>query len=498
MSAGKIESIRRITQKLSAQEVEAVRTYIGSFSRKFGEYTPKTLSLFNVINDNTEKYSEAEIKRRVFPEGDKDNTFVKLLSRLQEKIYEGLTLEVNLKRPNTYSKAILSLYQLRKNTITAQILYTRGMVKEALALIAKSQRTAIRHHYYNELFSLLNLKYIAMNFTFGEKEARQVEKDILYYRELRAVHEKAELYFNSLAFRDRKQANTQIFLDELKSRIDDLAAEPYLYKVNVAQYYLGQLKTQYERLQGHHREMEKNAWALLGLMQANASLQNRPRMANVYKNLADACLFTGKYDTAREYADKTRQLLIPYSQNYFEMEMFFFRTYFHQEDYRKAFTHLREIERLTREHPVTDPFYTDQLRYFQAYTLFMQGKYKEANKLLQRLNELANDKEGWNIALRILQVLIRIGQQDYTQADYLVDNLNHYVSHPTRRKLVKRRDYLLSKLLYKLMQKEYNYDALSASSSDILHALEKDPKVQWQFFTPELVPVHAWLRSQTK
>jgi len=493
MPSGNIESIRRIIRKLSAQEVETIRLYIGSFNRKFGDYTPKTLVLFDAISDNTEKKSLEEIKSLVITEEENDNTFIKLISRLREKIYEGLTLDVNLKRPNTYSKAILSLYQLRKNNITAQILYTRGLVKEAVDLIAKSERIAVKYHYYNELFSLLSLKLIAMNFTFGAKKARQVEKDIMYYRQLRAVYEKSELYFNSLAFRDRKQANTQSFLKELLAKIDDLASDPYLHKVDVARYYLGQLMVLDKRLHGKYEEMEKISHELVNLVKSNPYLQNRPRLANSYKNLADASLFTGKYDIAREYASSTQQLLLPYSQNYFELELFFFYTYFYDKNYQQALKQLQNILRLARQHPLSDKFYIDKLHYMHAYTLLMLEKYSEANRILLQSNELMQDKEGWNISVRILQVMIRIGQLNYNKADSLIESLYHYVSNPERKKLIKRRDYLLCKLLYKLMQKDYNFKEISSSSE--ISALEKDPELQWRHMSPELIPVNMWLKN---
>lgn len=71
---------------MSPQEQEVAKQVIVGFNRKFGDYEPKTLKLFQFISDNTDlgNFDDEEVKNLLFPEMD-EGTFGKLTSRLREK-----------------------------------------------------------------------------------------------------------------------------------------------------------------------------------------------------------------------------------------------------------------------------------------------------------------------------------------------------------------------------------------------------------------------------
>jgi len=96
----------------------------------YGSYEPKTLRLLKILIDHP-RYGEARVRNIISPEAS-DNTFRMLITRLKHKVFEVLTLDFNVHRPDAYSLAYSSKVDGRKQLLQAEILHSRGITGEAL------------------------------------------------------------------------------------------------------------------------------------------------------------------------------------------------------------------------------------------------------------------------------------------------------------------------------------------------------------------------------
>lgn len=110
--------------------------------------------------------------------------------------------------------------------------------------------------------------------------------------------------------------------------------------------------------------------------------------------------------------------------------------------------------------------------------------------------EIEKDKTGWNIALRTLNIIVFIELSKINEASRALEALRKYMERLTKSDEVKQRDILIIKLLREIEKDGFRYDPKNANATKMLKELsEKDKPVSWNYYTPELIPFHEWVKG---
>jgi tetratricopeptide (TPR) repeat protein len=134
--------------------------------------------------------------------------------------------------------------------------------------------------------------------------------------------------------------------------------------------------------------------------------------------------------------------------------------------------------------------------YYQACVLFATKQFKEALQLLNKSLDIEKDKTGWNIALRTLNILVFIELNKINEAARALEALRKYMERLTKSDEVKQRDILIIKLLREIEKDGFRLNQKNMIASKLLKELsEKNKPTSWNYYTPELIPFHEWVKD---
>ncbi|MEX2380231.1 MAG: hypothetical protein WD530_05775, partial [Vicingaceae bacterium] len=149
------------------------------------------------------------------------------------------------------------------------------------------------------------------------------------------------------------------------------------------------------------------------------------------------------------------------------------------------------------------PFYNKEIYqrtkiYFvRAMSYFVKEQFREALLMLNNMEELEKEKEGWNVWIRIMRILCSIELLKLNMIDYDVESFRRYLERTDKRKDVKPRDKLILKVLIDLDRNSYDFKQTQISRMEELKELSKvNGKYSWEAQTPELILFHDWYQAK--
>lgn len=124
-------------------------------------------------------------------------------------------------------------------------------------------------------------------------------------------------------------------------------------------------------------------------------------------------------------------------------------------------------------------------------------KYREASLLLNNLEEIEKDKEGWNLWIRIMRILCSIELLKLNLIDYDIESFRKYIQRLNRSRDVRKRDQLILKVLLELDRCDYDFEEVSEKQEKTLDNLKSlNKEFRWQPNSPELILFHDWFEAK--
>jgi|GEM_PF-3328118 len=494
MSKNSLKKLQTIIRRLTPDERSILESYLTGFQSQYGKYESKYLQLYREISDISKEPDEEEIRKKVSPDVSLD-AFQKTAARLKDKIFDSLLLDFNIFRKGSYSKPTQISYKLRKQFIQVQILHTRGLTDEAKEILEKGYKECCSYYYYQEAVSYLQLLYTIENRGGKLKRVQALEAELQHVRALRNITEKSELYFSSIGFREYYQGNPETYISELRFKIADLESEPKLKSSVLAYYYYLYLKVFYHKAKKEYSHMEFHAREILHVLLQNPNLQSKPRIINGYLLLTDANVYNGEHAQALGYIDRSLKELIPGNKNYSAILLHKCMIMLYAGQTSEAQTVIESLLRQADNSRVTDAVSYNKLLYYKAIVHLLQGDAAAAYKVMRQVTSFHQDKEGWNINVRILQIMIMIENEYLDEADQEIENFRKTLSNIIKSQPVSKRNILIFRLLTWLSKKDFDFGRVYKDHAKLIGLLfSDDPELRWDFLTPEVMPFHSWFK----
>jgi len=137
--------------------------------------------------------------------------------------------------------------------------------------------------------------------------------------------------------------------------------------------------------------------------------------------------------------------------------------------------------------------------YLMACVEFCSANHGGVRKLLSQSNALGQDKEGWNIGVRILAIINAIDQNDHDFSDSLIVNLRQFVREGLQGAALSVRDEKILELLLQLRKESYDFKKVYKTKLATVQLLfSREAHLAWHVQTPELICFHTWFMARVK
>lgn len=460
----------------------------------------KSVLLFDLLN-KTSECEEEEVRKKLYGKDSSDflTAFQKLLERFRDKMYEANFLDVNLYRSEFNSPYFMGLMEVKKLVGISYNIIARGVSeKEMLRLLNRGIKLSLKFELYDELIVFLNLKFL-LNSGFS----KQVDPALLIAEMKEAQQKKnainlGQLYLSRFIKHEQyKSSHNLNLLGEMKDACNELEQSFHESRLWNVFFCFCQIKLQYLHYCDNYAEAETLLDDLIKALLEQPALKQYTRIAEGYTNLAFTQTYLYKYKEAIENTKLAMSFtgLQPRDRNYHReaksMLTIYLKNYVESADLLQDILSEGDVGNSVEE--------ISRRKYLLAVSKFLQGKFKECNRLLQDTKEIEGEKEGWNIGIRMLQIFLTLETEKIDLADQRIESLRKHIERTIKMKSIRKRDVVIFRLLRSLAMSGFNFkEVWEERKKDFVLLRSSDPNYRWIPRGHELILFDQWFESKVR
>ncbi len=483
-----IESLRRLLSALRKEELIVLKDQIHVKKTKTNS---KTLRLLELVLRNNQ-ISDARAHEVISPNST-FGAFGTLIWELKKKILETLTLNININRAGVFPENIQADIQSKKNLFAARVFMRRGLHEDFRIINDKIIKDTEKYEIFDTLIEALILKFHVLGIR-GHK-AHVLKSEIDYYKNCKNLCDAAFVLYTEITAKNNFQVKPRE-TENLKKQFEYLNTSYASYPSETLWYWLKVISVFFFQAEGNYNEAVNNLNQIIVKLHKCKAIKMADRISGTHLRLADNYLYLQEFDKAITHSQLASDLYEKRSLNYCLAQEVRFRANFHLERYGEAGLIMRSL--LAIDYRSISPFLYAKWRYYKAAASMFRGDCEEASYLLTQTSALDGDKEGWNISVRILEIMVQITSDKYDHiADQKIINLITFAR--SLGKKISKRNELIVDVLRELRKTVYNFEKVSHSHDDLLSLLSSNnPKYAWNMTSPELIRFDAWFMAKAK
>jgi hypothetical protein len=493
MKSDCFNDLKELILQLKLGEVQVAGKFIVAFDSGTNSGKNKSLQLYHLITEKPAICRE-EAKQKI-SKNITEQSFNKLILRVKHKVLESLILDINIHKKGAYSDWFTFRMDLRKKFMEAFILLGRGVEKESFTLLDKIVTKAKEYELYDELYEVLHWLRNEKGLRYGKKEYDAYTPEIEFYSRCRnACYKARDLYFKHFIENVDQQGQKCRNVTQLQAVIEDLEKEYRDTKsVNVA-YYMYFLTMEYYMAQCKYKESIRVGYQLVELIEKHPAIYMKLRHGVVYSDLADNEQFVFNFKASLDHAAIARVHINPKSYSFEVVREIEFRAHFYQNNINEAEQIIDDL--LGREKYKSSTFLRSKQMYFKSCVLFLKKAYKASYRLLQDAREIEKDKEGWNLGIRLLNIMNLVELKWYDAADKQIEALRKYIDRIELNRPVRKRDKVILKILIQLEKNSFNFMETYLKLTTCFDQLNgSDEELRWEVKSPEMILFQQWFKS---
>ncbi len=487
-----IKELHNLVHQFTEYELGLIRYNLKSTKTEIGNN--KYLQLFEFIITQKKNINRHDVSRVLYNTSP-DTRINKLISRLSDKIQEFVTSDIFLAKNDRLNERSLLRIGVRKKVLRFTTVGLLNGYSDAFAILLENCiQDAIKAEYYMPLIELYSMKNQFAILNNNVKESNFCTQEIIYYKKCYDIQEKIVNVYNELAKDDNKgvpKSQTKK-IRYLRKVINEINKKRKYIVSDYSKYMYSIIQLEYFYVNGNFHGAKKF------LNQVNLDLKlSRLGSANlnvptrIVNELGICEVYLGNYKQAIKLYEKALELLRGKNRlNYYISLQGLFHAVFYNREFLRAETILMEC--LSDQYIDLKNFRTSKPNYFQACIHFKNGEYKKALSIVNKPMVLSKDKNGYDIAIRILRIKCLIELNRFDEAATHIENLRKHVSRNSKKTYTTERDQLITRVLI-LMQKRGFTGKQNKTESELMKKLS-DPtgKFKWMPMTPELIRFHEW------
>lgn len=454
----------------------------------------KEIELFHLIR-NGQCENDQQAAALMYKAQPNDPRIKMLKSRLRKKLLNNLFFldfsDQSLKISHRYEqKSLTLLYQARTLMNEGESTTSAGLLRMALALAEEAEFTQIIIDCYQLLLENYSLSISSTNFY-------KTKNILAKYRALAALEqEAADLYYTSRLELNKSVFAKNKYLEKLKvvvQKLEDLWKKTQ--SANIFDFYY-KLSISLHELTGNFAEILKTTAISEELLQKGKI--NKKRFDDRYNKYINvyAYLRVKEYEKGLVAAASYVQVFNRSMNNWFAFMENYYLLAMHAGQYDQASKLYAEVMRNTSYKKISR---TAQERWslYGTYLYFVNPSdelLKQSNyrKLILSVPEHSKDKQGFNVAILILQFMYFLRSQDTDALNYRIDSLKKYAGRHLTHQLSKR-NLLFFKMLVLLVKEDLDYTQAKKKGEPLLQRLKNTPIPGDAYAEIEIMPYeHLW------
>ena len=489
--------IVKFIQSLNEKEAQVIDDHIQSIYLLSGSNAgeSKQLKLFRYIIQNKNRdITDSELSKHV-----ETPNLASLKYLLSEKIYDALLLNKHIEDKTMFNYREQVVFGLKKKILLVKSLYrvlNQGRTETINFLLAEIIKLSKENEVFDVLIEALTLQKYYKGIRIGIAEYENINSEILFYENcFKSVQYANDAYYRLILNGEFIKSLSEKELDKhLKASIVQMEIDFKKTKSQEVNYFMHILQIALYEKEKNFKKAIEFCKKLLTMLNKSPVLFSKDRIGFAHNNLCFFNVYIENYKEAALQARNSLKFLIPNSMSYLITKEQEFFAYFYAKSYPNSLKCIDEM--LDHSMADTGGYRKSKFIYYQACVFFATKQFKDALQLLNKSLEIEKDKTGWNIALRTLNIMVFIELNKINEAARSLEALRKYIERLTKSDEVKERDVLIIKLLREIEKDGFTYDPKNANPTKMLKELsEKDKPTSWNYYTPELIPFHEWVKE---
>ena len=481
-------SLINLINKLGEEEVKSLNKFLKYYNEKNNN---KSSRLFEIIL-NSKEYNLINIQKQLY---DKVNwqAYNKLIDRLKDKILEVLLFNSNISREE-YPERIRVIFELKKKLILCDVLSFKGLRDDADLLCRKIIAKADKYELYDIVMNSLIIRQRFVNIRKKEKEVNNIQKGIqiaeLKYKSLL----NSQIVYNKILNIISNSPDSIIFINDLKSSIDQIELELKINNSDTVSYYLYFLKTELYQIEEKFEEASISLLKIENLL-SKKSVYSENRKGTTLLNISNNNIYLKKYKESIQFAEKAKKYFPNnvYNQALVDENLFYANFYLNNLDISTKI--IKGLVNLPSANNIL--FSISKWNYFEAVIDFLNNKFQVSIFKLNNIVEMDKDKEGWNINKRLLIIMSRIELKEYESADLQVNSLEKFIKRSLQKRDISLRYIFILRILIKLINSNYNFKIVYENRKKYFQLIASDDiNFKWRIKSPELIKFDNWFLSK--
>jgi hypothetical protein len=427
------------------------------------------------------------------------SAFRKLLERFRDRMYESHCLDINIYNKEVASEYFAGIMETKKMLAIITGVVARGVtLKEEVRLCNKGINIAKKFEQFDELIILLKLKLIRVGFNFGFYKQSKILEEIEIARKNSAyLFESRMLFLYYITDLQIKSYDDSTIKDEIKKaalRCKELYELTGFHNI-FSNWYM--LEIQYSHYNFDYASGLKIQIELLDYILKQPCLYQFGRIADNYLNLSRTQTYLFMFKEAIKSVNNSIKFTLNNveSENFYKEDKVFILIY--MKEYDEASSILKLILSNNDLAYIANQF--SRRKYLFAIVYFLKGDYKLSFKELQETNEIEDDRSGWNIGVRMLQIYLTLETEKIDLADKKIENLRKHIERTVKMKSIRKRDVVIFRLLTHLSRCGFDFkEVWEERQKDFKLLRSDDPDYRWIPRSHELILFDQWFESKVK
>ena len=481
-------SLINLINKLGEEEVKSLNKFLKYYNEKNNNKSSRLLEIIL----NSKEYNLINIQKQLY---DKVNwqAYNKLIDRLKDKILEVLLFNSNISREE-YPERIRVIFELKKKLILCDVLSFKGLRDDADLLCRKIIAKADKYELYDIVMNSLIIRQRFVNIRKKEKEVNNIQKGIqiaeLKYKSLL----NSQIVYNKILNIISNSPDSIIFINDLKSSIDQIELELKINNSDTVSYYLYFLKTELYQIEEKFEEASISLLKIENLL-SKKSVYSENRKGTTLLNISNNNIYLKKYKESIQFAEKAKKYFPNnvYNQALVDENLFYANFYLNNLDISARI--IKGLVNLPSANNIL--FSISKWNYFEAVIDFLNNKFQVSIFKLNNIVEMDKDKEGWNINKRLLIIMSRIELKEYESADLQVNSLEKFIKRSLQKRDISLRYIFILRILIKLINSNYNFKIVYENRKKYFQLIASDDiNLKWRIKSPELIKFDNWFLSK--
>lgn len=490
-----LNGITDLLSKCGKEEIKTFHAYLKVFDPGTGKYRSKSIQLLEFLIKDT-SLNHIELCNKLYGSSDTKNkqSFKRLVSRFKAKLYECLTLDVNIYRPGRFTELTQYRAEILKITLYNSVLRGKVSNHDFLKMVERAITIAKKFELYHELINLLSIKNYLLRVLTKFDKLNHLDDEIDFYMNSQKAIQRATNWHHLLILDTGTKAAGYSKFSDFPIAIEEISKDYKTYHSANIKYYLLIIKMEQALKLYNYDDAEKISYEQIELYKNYPAIYLKVRLASAYLNLGNNQMYLYKFNDAITSIRKSYPL---YQNQPFNLGIAK-EIEFYVQFYSGNLAHAEVLmQQLLNTQSSSTLFQKEKRSFLLANVLVLKKQHRQAHLLLQETKEIEKDKEGWNLGIRILTIINQLENERLDIVDMNIESMRKHIDRTARLKAVRKRDVIILKLLTSLGRQGFNFKYIWKKYQAQFELLSSNqPEYRWEMKTHEMIIFHQWFKAK--